>query len=142
MSAVRRGDGTTGYAVVDVVRMRLEPEARDAEIDATIVADGVDTLQVFEEGDDGDKTVTAYARKRHPHHVIMGVKPRRDKIVRSTNAWADLGRGKIFLVKGRWNHPFIDELVRFPNGKHDDQMDGFSGAYNELLLHSLSVTIR
>lgn len=36
------------------------------------------------------------------------------------------------MLRGDWNKAFIEELRNFPNGKHDDQVDAGSDAFNEL----------
>lgn len=33
----------------------------------------------------------------------------------------------------RWNEAFLDELCVFPNGSHDDQVDAFTGAFDDIL---------
>ena len=40
--------------------------------------------------------------------------------------------GKVFLVRGDWNIPFIKEASEFPQGSHDDQVDCISGGYTML----------
>ena len=40
--------------------------------------------------------------------------------------------GGVRLVKGGWNHDFIEEHIPFPKGKYDDQVDGSSSAFEEL----------
>lgn len=142
MCAMKRPDSTYRYAVEDVRRERALTGDRDDMIVETAIADGLDCAQVFEEGDDGDKAVTSALRKRLPGYAVIGRKPRRDKIVRSTNFRSALQRGEVFLVRGRWNTEYISELVRFPVGRHDDQVDGSSGAFDELVVNSLQVTIR
>jgi predicted phage terminase large subunit-like protein len=47
---------------------------------------------------------------------------------------SQVNAGNVKLVKGTWNKNFIEELRTFPQGKHDDQVDGASGAFN--MLHS------
>jgi predicted phage terminase large subunit-like protein len=37
--------------------------------------------------------------------------------------------GQFFVVRGQWNADFISELEQFPNGRHDDQVDAVSIAY-------------
>ena len=34
--------------------------------------------------------------------------------------------GRLFLVRGHWNHDFLDEACSFPTGTHDDQIDAVS----------------
>jgi predicted phage terminase large subunit-like protein len=40
--------------------------------------------------------------------------------------------GEVKLLRGGWNQGFLNELSQFPDARHDDQVDGASGAYNEL----------
>jgi len=51
-------------------------------------------------------------------------------------------RGDVYLVRGPWNQAYIDELTVFPYGKHDDQVDASSGAYNKLMLSGNRVLSR
>lgn len=37
-----------------------------------------------------------------------------------------LASGKIVLIQGPWNKPFIDQCSTFPNGLHDDMVDVFT----------------
>ena len=45
---------------------------------------------------------------------------------------AKRGMRNVWLVAGRWNRDFLDEVSLFPNGAHDDQVDAFSGAFASL----------
>ena len=56
-----------------------------------------------------------------------------DKATRSEPMESAFQGGMIFLLKGAWNEAFVDECVAFDRGKHDDQVDAASGAYNKLL---------
>jgi len=40
--------------------------------------------------------------------------------------------GNMYLVRGGWNHDFIEEHVAFPKGKYDDQVDAAASAFNKL----------
>lgn len=55
-----------------------------------------------------------------------------DKVTRAEPFAAQWQAGNVYLVKGAWNESYIDELERFPEGEHDDQVDASSGAFNEL----------
>ncbi|MFT3746458.1 MAG: phage terminase large subunit [Pyrinomonadaceae bacterium] len=51
-----------------------------------------------------------------------------DKLTRALS-WSHLAEaGKLKLVRGAWIKPFVNELIRFPQGKHDDQVDAVSVA--------------
>lgn len=56
--ALVQGDGKLLYAVRDVQRIRAEVGDRDLFIQSVALADGPEVLQVIEENDDGDKSVT------------------------------------------------------------------------------------
>ena len=57
---------------------------------------------------------------------------RGDKLTRAL-AWLNLAEeGKLRLVRGPWIDDFIDEVCRFPTGRHDDQIDAISIAVSML----------
>ena len=41
--------------------------------------------------------------------------------------------GNVVMVRGAWNDAFLDEMRMFPNGAHDDRIDGLSRAYSQLI---------
>ncbi|HMO79197.1 MAG TPA: phage terminase large subunit [Pyrinomonadaceae bacterium] len=71
-------------------------------------------------------------RRGFSHIPLRAVRVDSDKITRSL-AWANHAEaGKIALVRGAWIDDFIEELVAFPNGRHDDQIDAVSIAFRML----------
>jgi predicted phage terminase large subunit-like protein len=58
------------------------------------------------------------------------------KEVRAEPLASQLGADNVRICRdepgNRWNAPFVAELVEFSNGKHDDQVDAASGAFNML----------
>ncbi len=75
---------------------------------------------------------TSFANLREvvsPEVVIHECGVDADKLTRAL-PWIGLAEaGKVFLVRGDWNIPFIKEASEFPSGSHDDQVDGISGGY-------------
>ena len=55
--------------------------------------------------------------------------PSSDKLIRAQPWFNKIEAGKVFLVRGEWNRDFINELALFPDGDHDDQVDGVSVAW-------------
>lgn len=55
-----------------------------------------------------------------------------DKITRAGPFAAQVNIGNVKMLRGDWNKKLIAELRNFPNGKHDDQVDGLSDGFNEL----------
>lgn len=64
---------------------------------------------------------------------IKWVYPKGDKEKRALPASAAAEAGNIEIMKADWNNAFLAELQTFPEGKHDDQVDAFTGAYNFLV---------
>jgi predicted phage terminase large subunit-like protein len=66
----------------------------------------------------------------HMKWAFRPVKVDGDKLTRAL-AWLNLAEeGKVYLVRGAWNDAFVDEVCRFPGGRHDDQVDAVSIAVN------------
>jgi predicted phage terminase large subunit-like protein len=60
---------------------------------------------------------------------IKALKPDKDKVTRALPAAARMEAGKVYLLKGAfWLDDFINELLGFPTGAHDDQVDVLSYA--------------
>ena len=73
---------------------------------------------------------------------VVGVRSRVNKVDRSSNARSSLQMGRQVFEPGSWIADMVSEMLRFPVGKHDDQVDAWSGAYNHLVSHSLVVARR
>ena len=64
--------------------------------------------------------------------LLREVRPDKDKVTRA-NLWLPMAEaGKVILVQGNWIEAFVDEVCRFPTGKHDDQVDAVSLAVRML----------
>lgn len=62
-------------------------------------------------------------------HVVVGVPVSKDKVARMLTWVPFVETGNMVLLRGSWNNEFIDELVTFPNGVHDDSVDALSVAW-------------
>ena len=63
---------------------------------------------------------------------IAPVNPRGNKESRA-QLWATrIEDDMVFMVRGPWNEEFKGEAAAFPNGRHDDQVDAVSGAWQML----------
>ena len=70
------------------------------------------------------------------------VRVRRDKGSRVLRLAASAQQGRVTLLEGQWNAAYRNELVSFPEGHHDDQVDASSLAYNYLVpVHGAGPTI-
>ena len=60
---------------------------------------------------------------------VMEYLPDRDKVARVYAATPSMEAGRVWFPKGRkWAEELVDELITFPNGAHDDQVDAMTMA--------------
>lgn len=84
-------------------------------------------------GDSGGQVADTMTREFARFALRMD-RPNQEKSLRARPLQACIEAGNFRLVKGAWNSAYIDEMVSFPHGEHDDQVDATSGAYNRLIL--------
>lgn len=128
-----RVEGT--YYVEDVVRGRWSPGERDRVIRQCAEIDPPDTQIWLEQepGSSGIDSVKALIRMLAGYSVHAN-RVTGSKQVRAEPLAAQAESGNVVLVKGQWNSPFLDELLSFPSGSHDDQVDAASGAFSRLVV--------
>lgn len=59
---------------------------------------------------------------------VRQLKADRDKVTRALPASARMEAGTVYFMHGLWLADFEDELLSFPTGAHDDQVDTLSYA--------------
>lgn len=140
------GDWTVGvligqvgmqYYIIDVVRGQWSTGARDAIILQTCKDDnlrykGVVTYSEREGGSSGKDAGIAFVT------MLRGYSAHTDTVTGSKETRAEplssqMEVGNVFMVEALWNKDFVEELISFPNGKHDDQVDACSGGFNMLM---------
>jgi predicted phage terminase large subunit-like protein len=131
------------YYVYDIQRIRGTPGEVQNLVKRTAESDGplVDIVMEQEPGSGGVNTIDHYARTVLVGYVFKGVRPTGNKVERARVASSASEMGNIKLLRGRWNKAFVDELVQFPKGTHDDQVDALSGAVNSLVSRKRKVRI-
>ena len=120
--------------VEDVQRFRHAPGKRDRRIRQVVGMDGPSVPQ-WSGREPGAAGVTAaesfvrllvgYAAHHRPE---TGSKETRAEPFAS---YAE--NGMVRMVRGDWNEAFLSELVSFPSGKHDDQVDAAAQAFSVLV---------
>jgi len=122
------------YYVTNVVRIRKTPYMVENLIKNTAMLDGysTDIWMEQEPGSAGVNNIDHYAREVLKGYTFRGRKETGSKVIRATRVSVAAEQGRIFLVQGAWNTPFLDELEVFPGGRYKDQADAFSGVYDKL----------
>lgn len=135
-----KGDYTVGlllggtdegfFYVLDVRRFRKSSGGVVEAILATAYADGrLVSVGIEEDPGAAGKFESDWYVQRLAGFNIRTPRPTGSKVVRAQPASAQAEHRKIRLVRGDWNHAFLDELEAFPDGAHDDQVDALSGAF-------------
>jgi predicted phage terminase large subunit-like protein len=152
VKAGRRPDWTVGirvsligdvFYVEDVVRGQWNPSMVETTLSNTSSQDGV-TVSVRMPQDPGaaGKADAATKIKLLKGYAVKAVPPTGEKSVRARPASAQAEAGNVKLVRGLWNTAFLDEVCVFPAGSHDDQVDAFADAINELALSKTPFDMR
>ena len=77
---------------------------------------------------------------RHFQEILASVRPgliltehpaNKSKLLNNQPYLAAVEHGKTALVEEIWNSEYLDELGTFPEGLHDDQVDGVGGSYRQ-----------
>jgi predicted phage terminase large subunit-like protein len=120
--------------IEDIASIRADPGGVEALIAQTAALDGkrVSVRIEQEPGSSGKDVVAHYVTDVLLGYDADGVRSTGDKEERSKPVSSQAKVGNIALVRGDWNNDFLAEAVRFPTGKHDDQVDAVSGALSFL----------
>lgn len=121
------------WVVVDLQSLRDSPLKVDNAVKMTATHDGTYVAIVGEQdpGSAGVADAGAFARLLAGYDVRLR-KPTTDKETRAKPVSAQSEAGNIKIMRAPWNEEFFSELENFPDGSHDDIVDVFSGAFNEM----------
>lgn len=121
------------FYIEDVQRGQWDTATRDRTIRQTAELDGRGCKQVGEQepGSGGKGQAENFVRMLAGFPVVT-YPATNAKEIRADPFSSQVNAGNVKLVRGAWNKAYIEELRTFPHGKHDDQVDGSSLAFNEL----------
>lgn len=125
---------TGTFIVLDVVRDQLGPNGVDKLIQLTADLDGTCAQREEKEGGSAGLAVIAARTKMLIGKDYAGVNISGSKVTRSKPFRAQCEALNVYLLRAEWNAAYIKELCDFPTGKHDDQVDASSCAFNAVLI--------
>jgi len=144
------GDSTVGtrmikdgedYYIDHVITAQLGPADVDRLIIQTAISDGhgVQTIIEEEAGSSG-KRANQHVISQLSGYIVHSERVTGSKLVRAMPLARDASRGRVKLVKGDWNHAWLDEVCDFTGedskgSYHDDRVDSASLAFNFLSKH-------
>lgn len=142
-STSKGGDYTVGvkmarlrsgyFVVVDVRRGQWSADERERIIRSTAEADGQRVLVFTEQepGSGGKESAQATIRNLAGFSSFAD-RPTGDKTFRADPYSVQVNNGNVQLLRGPWNHAFVEEHRYFPFGTYDDQVDASSGCFAAL----------
>lgn len=121
------------YYVEDVIRVRTGPGEVEKLVLQTAKMDGrnVRIRLAQDPGQAGVAQIKALERMLVGYPVVSE-RPTGDKVTRALPFLAQAEQGNVSLVRAEWNMAWLEEMVAFPTGKHDDQVDATADSFNEL----------
>jgi len=121
--------------VLDVQRKRLEWDEVAPWIAQVALEDGPSVVIGFEQKGYMTRAGKKLATDTRLHnHSVFGYPKDTDKLTNALPFAARVGQQTVDVIEAWWNNDFLDELMSFPQGAHDDQVDAAAGAY-EMLGH-------
>lgn len=121
------------YYIEDVCRGQWDSAKRDRMIRYTAEIDGVKCRVIGEQepGSGGKDSAQAFVKLLNGYSVKTE-KTSGSKELRADPLSAQVNAGNVRIVRGPWNAEFLEEMRQFPRGRHDDQVDALSLAFNQL----------
>lgn len=136
LAGVKMGLLPNGSSVVlDVVNVKGNPAEHEQTIQRTAIADGRDVEIWIEEekGASGALLVDNWSRTLlRGFYVQPSNNGNEDKQTRAKLPSGDASKGHVWLLEREWTDDFVSQLEAFPEGAHDDMVDGFTGAWHRL----------
>lgn len=121
------------FYIEDIVRGQWDTATRDRTIRQTAEVNGRDCRHIGEQepGSGGKESAENFIR------LLAGFPVQTEAATNAKEVRADpfssqVNAGNVKIVRGDWNKALIEELRTFPHGKHDDQVDALSLAFNYL----------
>lgn len=139
-----KGDYTVGakmimtkenqFVIADIVRGQWSSHEKKKIMKQTALMDGTSVSQRMEQepGSSGVDVIDDMRRNVFLGFDFQGIRSTGDKVTRATPYASAVEGGLVYLMPGQWNKKYIDEVIQFPNGQNDDQLDATASAFNFL----------
>jgi len=112
------------YFLIDVYRAKLEFPALVGQVEAQYRKHRPHNILVE---DAASGTSLIQSLQRGTSMPIKAITPKADKVTRLNILTGLIESGQVILPPDApWLDDFLLEITRFPNGKHDDQVDSFT----------------
>jgi predicted phage terminase large subunit-like protein len=120
------------FFLLHVLRKRLEyPDLKRAVVEQARMWDAKKVL--VEDASSGQALIQDL--KNDGFYLVEAAKPKGDKIMRLNSVTAAIEAGQVFVpTQAPWLDEYLYELMMFPAGRYDDQVDSTSQALSNALI--------
>lgn len=150
-STANDGDYTAGarigkmddgrFVIAHIQRGQYGADERDRVLRNTAVMDTQKTrISIPQDPGQAGKSQVLYLTRQLAGFSVSSSPESGDKVTRAEPFAAQVNVGNVIVVSdGSWDvQALLNEMQMFPNGRHDDQIDACSRAFNELLTGGLA----
>ena len=129
---VRMRDGE--YVIEDIVRGQWSPAEVERTVAQTAARDGQGVRIVLEQepGSSGAMIYSHYVRRVLSGYSVAADRVTGPKVERAKPLAAAISNGLVATADAPWVEALKSELLAFPEGAHDDQVDAIAGAMSRL----------
>jgi predicted phage terminase large subunit-like protein len=128
-------NGNDAFFILDICRGQWSGDGVIDQMIATSLRDqakyGELAKVIFERQPNGTWAAEQFA-KRLRQFRVSHVAPKGSKELRAEPLSTAIAYSEVSVLDAPWLSVFLDEAETFPGGKHDDQIDACSGAFNSL----------
>lgn len=118
--------------IVDVVHGQWDAHTVAQKMRAIAMDDGIRCKQSIPQDPGSAGKAFSGALVRNLSGVPVASSPETgDKTTRAMPLASQVQAGNVRILRAPWNDRFVQEMATFPVGKHDDQIDAASRAYND-----------
>jgi predicted phage terminase large subunit-like protein len=118
----------------DMVRIRAEADERDAALTNTAAMDGAKVrISIPQDPGQAGKTQVKYLTRMLAGYPVHSSPESGDKVTRAEPLASQVNVGNVLMLRAGWNDALVEEMRMFPNGAHDDQVDGLSRGFEALM---------
>ena len=122
------------FIVLDSKRGKWASEERERIIKETAHADtAVTRVGIEQEGGSGGKESAEATVRNLAGFSVTKDSPKGDKVFRADPFSVQVNDGNVMLLRGDWNHDYVEELRAFPFGTYKDQVDASAAGFHMLV---------
>lgn len=134
VGALMGRDAIGRFYICDIKRFRGTPLEVEQALITTAAFDGYEVpISGPQDPGQAGKAQAFSMVQRLAGYMVEFTPETGSKVTRAAALAAQVEAGNVYMLRADWNKVLTDEMRMFPNGTHDDQIDGMSRAFHRLI---------